>query len=76
MLSLANRLDTIEANLTLISNIISESFTDGTIDVNDDELGAVLEEIFEEIRNIEKRILTLQEQLTMVENILAAAQRK
>jgi hypothetical protein len=76
MLTLDERLTNVEASLTLISNKLSAAMTDGTTDVNDDELGAVMDKIFDEIRDIENRVSSLQKQLTMVEDILNSATRK
>jgi len=76
MLTLDERLTNVEASLTLISNKYSQAMTDGTVDVTDDELGAVMDQIFDELDDFKNRVASLQKQLTMVENILNSATRK
>jgi hypothetical protein len=75
-LSFDERMTNIEASLSLIGIKLNEALTDGTVDVTDDELGAVMDQIFGEINDLKERYASLQKQLTMVENILNSATRK
>jgi len=82
-LTLDERLTNVEASLSLVANGLERALKDGEEgvlvnpkDVTDDELGAVLEEVFGELRDLKARTLSLQKQLTMVGDILDSATRK
>ena len=82
-LTLDERLTNIEASLSLVANGLEKALKDGEEgivvngkDVTDDELGAVLEEVFRELEDLKARTIALQKQLTIVETILDSATRK
>ena len=68
MLTVTERLDNIEALLTNIFNRYNKLATD-------DELGAVSDEIFDEIDSLRTRIKVMEENTNMVKNIIDPATR-
>jgi hypothetical protein len=76
MSDLDKSISNIEAYLTLISNQLSNAMTDGTLDAKQNELGAVMEDVFGGIDSLKERMQSLQSQLTIVEKILNSATRK
>ena len=76
MLNFNERITNIEALLSLISININNAATDGTIDTTNDELGAVIDELFDSLNNLKERYFTVDKQLTMVSDILNQATRK
>lgn len=76
MLTFNERMTNIEALLSSIMIRVNSAATDGTIDTTDDELGAVMDEIFGGLDDIKKRYSILEQQLTMVGQIINPATRK
>jgi hypothetical protein len=76
MLTFDERITAIEASLVKISNIINTSFNDGTIDTTNDELGAVLDQIFDNLRDIRERYRIIRDHLTMADQLIRPATRK
>jgi hypothetical protein len=76
MLTFDERITAIEASLVKISNTINTSFNDGTIDTTNDELGAVLDQIFDNLRDIRERYRIIRDHLTMADQLIRPATRK
>lgn len=76
MLDFNERMTNIEALLSSIMIEVNTAATDGTIDTTDDELGAVIDEIFGDLEDIKKRYLVLKKHVTMVDQIINPATRK
>lgn len=73
MISLSDRLDNIEADLSLVDLQYKKAFKDGTILTDEDELKAVRDNIFGRIREIEQRINIIKRQLKSLTNIIYSA---
>ena len=76
MLTFDERMTNIEASLTGIMNRVNAAATDGSINTTDDELGAVIEQIFGDLDDLKKRYMILKKHSQMVDQIINPATRK
>ncbi len=76
MLTFDERMTNIEASLTNIMNRVNAAATDGSIDTTDDELGAVIEQIFGDLDDLKERYKIFKKHSQMVEQIINPATRK
>lgn len=76
MLTFNERMDSLEALMSSIMVRVNAAATDGTIDTTDDELGAVIDELFGDLEDLKDRLLLLKKHVTMVGQIINPATRK
>lgn len=69
MLDLEERLDNVEAGMVRIYHQQKELATF-------DELDAVVQQVFDEIKDLENRIIAIRNNMAIVEDTLSAATRK
>ena len=72
-MTLAERLDNIEATLTVISLRVNEVPDE---DYDNDEIGAVIDQLFDALDELRADMTRVENHLTMVEQILDQATRK
>lgn len=76
MLTFDERITNIEISLTNTMNQYNKAATDGTLDPTDDEIGAVIDQIFDELKRIRDLYNVLKKQLKLVDDFINTATRK
>ena len=76
MINLSDRLNNIESDLSLLNIEYSRAFKDGSITIQDNELGAVRDNIFGRITSLNERVNIIYRQLKSITNIINSAKRK